>query len=123
MTRGLARQDADIDIDEYIWGFVRSCFQSFEISYYLDERLVCVAVCDLGKQSVSAVYTYYEPDLKQFSLGTYSILKQIEFCQQRALRYLYLGYYVADCENMKYKARFVPNERLINGKWQRFDVT
>ena len=39
--RGLAKRDSDIDIEEYIWGFVRSCFESFEITYWLDEHLVC----------------------------------------------------------------------------------
>lgn len=121
-TRGLARQDADIDIDEYVWGFVRSCFQSFEISYFLNDQLVCAAVCDLGRESVSAVYTYYDPELQHYSLGTYSILKQIQYCQQRGLKYLYLGYFVADCANMKYKSRFIPNERLTNGSWRRYEA-
>lgn len=119
-VRGLAKRDADIDIDEYAWGFVRSCFQSFEIGYYLDHQLACIAVCDLGKESLSAVYTFYDPDLRSDSLGTYSILKQIELCQQRGLKFLYLGYFVAQCENMKYKARFLPNERLIDGQWVKF---
>jgi arginine-tRNA-protein transferase len=120
-TRGLAKRDSDIDVDEYAWGFVRSCFSSFEISYYLDRRLVCAAICDRGKESLSAVYTFYDPDLKREGLGTYSILKQIQLCQERNLRYLYLGYYVARCANMKYKARFTPNERLIDGQWIRFE--
>jgi leucyl-tRNA---protein transferase len=118
--RGLAKQDSDIDFDEYVWGFVRSCFQSFEISYFLEDRLVCVAICDRGNQSLSAVYTYYDPELKSLGLGTYSILKQVQYCQMNRLNFLYLGYYVAQCDNMKYKARFVPNERLINGTWVKY---
>ena len=118
--RGLAKRDHDIDLEEYIWGFVRSCFDSFEISYWLNDRLVCLAVCDRGKQSVSAVYTFFDPHLTRESLGTYSILKQIEFCQQNNLKYLYLGYFVQDSPHMVYKERFLPQERLIDKQWVRF---
>ncbi|MEM7782554.1 MAG: arginyltransferase, partial [Planctomycetota bacterium] len=60
--RGLANRDSDIDLEEYVWGFVRSCFDSFEISY-LDEdfNLRCLAVCDRGSASLSAVYTFFDP--------------------------------------------------------------
>ncbi len=119
--RGLAKRDADIDFEEYAWGFVRSCFTSFEITYYLGSRLVCLAVCDVGETSLSAVYTFYEPKLADDSLGTYSILKQIEFCQSQGLQHLYLGYYVEECRSMKYKARFLPHERLLDGAWVRFE--
>ena len=119
--RGLAKRDADIDVEEYIWGFVRSCFESFEITYWQDDRLVCLAVCDRGNNSMSAVYTFFDPDMKSAGLGTYSILKQIEYCDRNNLRHLYLGYYVAKSPHMQYKSRFVPNERLIDGKWVRFD--
>ncbi len=118
--RGLAKRETNIDVEEYVWGFVRSCFESFEISYWLDDELICLAVCDAGKSSLSAVYTFFDPELKSGSVGTYSILKQIEYCQQRKLQYLYLGYYVAESPHMKYKSRFVPNERLIDGTWQKF---
>lgn len=125
--RGLARSDHDIDQEEYQWGFQKSCFDSFEIAYYLNQdaegsaKLVCLGVCDRGETSLSAMYTFYEPDLAALSLGTYSILRQIELCQQHNLRYLYLGYYVDNSLHMQYKSRFVPHERLIQGTWKRFE--
>ncbi len=120
--RGLAKRDSDIDNLEYVWGFVKSCFQSFEISYWKDGRLACLAVCDQGATSLSAVYTFFDPDLKADSLGTYSILKQIEYCCTKKLKHLYLGYYVANSKHMQYKSKFIPNERLIDGKWVRFET-
>jgi arginine-tRNA-protein transferase len=119
--RGLAKRDSDIDLDEYVWGFVRSCFESFEMSYWFGKDLVCLAVCDRGANSLSAVYTFFEPTLKRVSLGTYSILKQVEYCRQQGLRYLYLGYYVAQSPHMSYKSRFRPHERLIRNQWVRFE--
>jgi len=120
--RGLAKRDSDIDADEYTWGFVRSCLESFEITYWHENMLACLAVCDRGEKSMSAVYTYFDPELESHSLGTYSILKQVEFCKEQDLEYLYLGYYVAGSRHMQYKSRFIPNERLINGKWVQFET-
>jgi arginine-tRNA-protein transferase len=51
--------------------------------------------------------------------GTYSILKQIALCRSWGL--LYLSLYVIGCEPMRYKARYLPHERLIGGVWRRFD--
>ena len=116
--RGLSKDDNDIDRDEYQWGFVKSCFESFEIAYYLHEQLVCLAVCDSGQDSMSAVYTFYDPEVKSLGLGTYSILKQIEWCLQKHWTYLYLGFYVENSTHMKYKARFRPQQRLRNGIWR-----
>ncbi len=118
--RGLAKRDNDIDLEEYTWGFVRSCFDSFEIAYWLGDRLVCLGVCDRGLRSLSAVYTFFDPDLTGESLGTYSILKQVEFCRTADIRFLYLGYYVAQSPHMNYKSRFRPHERLISGQWVKF---
>ncbi len=120
--RGLARRDDEIDLEEYNWGFVRSCFESFEFSFWLEGQLVGVAICDLGSDSLSAVYTFYDPDLSHLSIGTYSLLNQIRYCQMNQLKYLYLGYYVQGSPHMNYKARFLPNERLIDGQWQKFEA-
>ena len=119
--RGLAKRDTDIDLEEYVWGFVRSCLDSFEIAYSYEGKIICIGICDIGRTSMSAVYTFYDPDLTGDSVGTYSILKQIELCRQRKLKHLYLGFYVEESRHMLYKARFRPNERLVDGKWVRFE--
>lgn len=119
--RGLSAKDSDIHREGYAWGFVRSCMDSFEITYWDDDKLICVALCDLGKTGLSAVYTFYDPTYVKQSIGTYSILKQIQFCQTHGLKYLYLGYYIAQSPHMRYKSRFAPQERLINGNWIRYE--
>jgi arginyl-tRNA--protein-N-Asp/Glu arginylyltransferase len=69
---------------------------------------------------VSAVYCYWDPELKSFSPGVYSVLKQLELCRAWGARHLYLGLYIAENAYMKYKADFRPHERLVGGRWQRF---
>jgi len=67
------------------------------------------------------VYCIWDPIYEPLSLGTYSILKQIELSRKMGIRYLYLGLYIADNPHMNYKAAFKPHERLIAGRWQRFE--
>jgi arginine-tRNA-protein transferase len=120
--RGLARceNDGDIDRQGYAAFLAETCCDSYELRYRLQDRLVAVAVYDRGATSVSAVYCYFDPELTRLSLGTYSILKEIELCRHWNMTYLYLGYYIAESLHMNYKARFLPHQRLINGRWKWF---
>jgi arginyl-tRNA--protein-N-Asp/Glu arginylyltransferase len=68
------------------------------------------------------VYTFFEPDIKQASYGTYNVLWQIELCRQLQLPYLYLGYWIKQSRKMAYKASFQPLQGLVQGAWQALAV-
>jgi arginine-tRNA-protein transferase len=119
--RGLFDGQPPMDLDSYRDFLVCTCCDSFELCYYLGGRLIGVAIVDRGANSLSAVYCHYDPTYGHLSLGTYSILKQYELCRALGLRYLYLGLYIASCDRMRYKARFLPHERLVEGRWVRFE--
>lgn len=110
-----------LDLKGYEGFLVDRCVHSFELRYRDGDKLVGVAVTDRGADSLSAVYCLWDPDYARLSLGTYSILKQLELCRTWGLRYLYLGLYVVGNAHMAYKARFLPHERLIGSRWERFD--
>lgn len=122
LLRGLQDGQPPIDEDGYRDFLVASCCDTFELAYYQNERLIGVAICDRAADSISAVYCCYDPAYQRYSIGTYSILKQLELCREWGLSYLYLGLYIADCETMTYKARFLPHERRLRGHWVRFEV-
>ncbi len=83
------------------------------------EKLLGVAVTDILPQGLSATYTFFDPEEGiARGLGSYAILRQIEEARQRDLAYLYMGYWVADCDKMSYKTRFQPIEGLIDGQWE-----
>ena len=119
--RGLLDGHPPMDLDGYRDFLVSTCCDTFEMRYRHAGRLVGVAIVDRGERSLSAVYCYYDPDQAALSIGTYSILKQLQLCRRLGARYLYLGLHVADCRAMTYKARFRPHERLLDGRWCRFD--
>lgn len=83
-----------------------------ELLYFLGDRLVCVALVDVLPRAVSAVYSFYDPELRRRSLGVFSVLNQIAFARERSLDHVYLGYWVAGCESMSYKANYRPHQIL-----------
>ncbi|HET9034044.1 MAG TPA: arginyltransferase [Dokdonella sp.] len=80
-------------------------------------RLLAIAVTDFCDSGLSAVYTFYDPDVCERSLGTFAILKQIEIARQRGLAHVYLGFWIDGHPKMDYKMRFKPIEILRNGVW------
>lgn len=116
--RGLARDDEPIDERSYRSFLVDSCCKSLELTFSYHQRLVAVAVVDVGQDSLSAVYTHFDPQLHRYSLGTYAVLKQIEYATATNRTYVYLGMYVAANPHLNYKSRFQPQQRLVLGKWQ-----
>lgn len=82
-------------------------------------RLLGVAVVDLLTDGMSAVYTFYDPDMPQRGLGSFAILWQIAETARRGLDYLYLGYWIAETPKMSYKTRYRPLEIYRQGRWIR----
>jgi arginine-tRNA-protein transferase len=91
-----------------------------EFEYYLDGKLLGVALADKTSQSFSAIYTFYQVPDNKMSLGTFSVLKQMEYALQNRIKYFYLGYYIAENSSLVYKARFRPNEVYLDREWRPF---
>ena len=102
-------------------------YRNFLLQSHVDTLLVefreenilrMVSVIDVLQDGLSAVYTFYDPDVPHASFGTYNVLWQIELCRKLQLPYLYLGYWIAGSRKMAYKARFQPLQGLQDGTWQ-----
>ena len=76
-------------------------------------KLVAVTHLDWGRNSVSAVYCYYDTDYLEHSPGRFSIYKGMELASAYEKEYYYLGYYIKDNPHMSYKGDYRPHEILL----------
>ncbi|MCX5493806.1 arginyltransferase [Kaistia dalseonensis] len=83
-----------------------------------DGPLIATALTDLLSDGLSMVYSFYEPDYLDRSLGTMMILDHITRARKMGLPYVYLGYWVNGSRKMGYKARFQPQEHLGARGWE-----
>lgn len=88
------------------------------VEYYLDGQLIMVSVMDELPDAISAIYTFFDPSFQKRSLGSYAILWQINHARERRIPYVYLGFWIENCDKMNYKSNFKPHQILDDGAWK-----
>ena len=84
-----------------------------------DGKLVGVGIADVSQQVLSSVYFYFDPAQSSRGLGTFSAMYELEWAKQHGIDYYYLGFWIRDCDTMKYKSRFQPAQILgTDGNWK-----
>ena len=106
------------DPKRYRQFMVESSIETVFIEHRLRGKVAAVSVCDLPDDGMSAVYTFFDPELKERSLGTYAIMKQIDYVRDMRLDWLYLGYWIDECEKMAYKTNFTPIFGYVDKEWR-----
>ena len=116
---------ADMDIFEFAAMIEETPIRSRVIEYTRPsspgERgrpLAAVCLTDVFDDGLSMVYSFYDPDLSDLSLGTHIILDHIDIAREAGLPYVYLGYWVPGSRKMGYKAGFSALEIYKGGRWQ-----
>lgn len=87
-----------------------------------DNTLTAVCLADRMSDGLSAVYSFFEPDLANRSLGTYVVTWLVEDAVSQGLPYVYLGYWIAESRKMSYKSRYAPLEAFGPNGWRLLDV-
>ncbi|WP_426123202.1 arginyltransferase [Pararhizobium sp. PWRC1-1] len=82
--------------------------------------LISAALTDRMGDGLSMVYSYFDPDLADRSLGTFMIIDHIRKVKERGLPHVYLGYWVKGSRKMDYKTKFLPQEHLMAQGWERY---
>ncbi len=116
---------ADMDIFEFAAMIEETPVRSRVIEYSEPSptrarrrSLTAVCLTDVLDDGLSMVYSFYEPDRPQDSLGTYIILDHVQLAREAGLPFVYLGYWVPGSRKMGYKARFSGLEIYKEGRWQ-----
>lgn len=109
----------DPDPEQYRRFLVNDRHETWFYEMYDGADLAAVAVCDRLNDGLSAIYTFFAPEQAGRSLGTYAIMHQMEEAKNLGLDFVYLGYWISECQKMSYKTNFKPIQGLINGTWQQ----
>ncbi len=105
---------------DYHEAFIGNPFASEEWCYRVGDRLVGVGYVDRLPVGLSAIYFFHDPDERRRSLGVLNVLSTLKAAADAGLPHVYLGYYVAGCRSLEYKAKYRPNEVLGDGAWGPF---
>ncbi len=98
-----------INIKNYYMSFVNGYNEyGFEVLFFDEEKLIAVDLIDILPNGISSIYFYYDPDYSHLSLGKYSMLRQISYAKSNDLEWIYMGYYVSECQSLAYKSDYKP---------------
>ncbi|MGV8953345.1 MAG: arginyltransferase [Cypionkella sp.] len=115
---------ADMDVFEFAAMVEETPIKSRVIEYTRpapkggrSNPLTVVSLTDVFDDGLSMVYSFYDPDFNELSLGTFAILDHINIAREAGLPYVYLGYWVPGSRKMGYKAGFSALEIFKGGEW------
>ena len=88
----------------------------------MKNKLIGTILLDVLSNGLSAVYSFYDPNLNKNSLGKLMILKAIMEVKKLKLDYLYLGFWIKESQKMNYKLNFNNIELFKNGSWEKKEL-
>jgi arginyl-tRNA--protein-N-Asp/Glu arginylyltransferase len=122
--RYLARRHGQSDMAEMGWPDYRAMVEDTPVDSALvelrrpDGHLMAACLIDLAEDSLSAVYSFFEPDEAKRSLGKYVVLELVRRARDLGLAHVYLGYWIEGSATMDYKRRFPGLEAFRQGQWR-----
>ena len=112
---------SDMDADDFTAMIEETNVESKIVEYYANRsgtpELVSFSLVDILDDGISMVYSVFDPDMKERSLGTYMIMDHNDLALEMKLKFVYLGYWVKGSSKMDYKKRFSPLQVFTDDKW------
>jgi len=105
---------------DYAAMVLTSCVDTRLVEFREDGGLRAACLIDILPDGLSAVYSFFDPELERRSPGSYMVLWLIDEAKRRGLEHVYLGFWIADSPKMAYKSRFRPLEAFGRNGWGLF---
>ncbi len=80
-------------------------YNTREITVYDDDKLIAVSYFDLGLNSMASIMGLFDPEYERYSLGIYTMIKEVEYGLENGMHYYYPGYIVPGYKKFDYKTR------------------
>ncbi|MDR9488676.1 hypothetical protein [Salibacter sp.] len=101
------------DLDQFLMpGHTNTIFNTWEVEVYDGEKLIAYSLFDLGEESVASLIGIYDNDYSQYSLGTFTMIAEVEFAKKHGFTYYYPGYILDNSTEFDYKLRLGEMEYL-----------
>lgn len=81
---------------------------SYHQCYRLDGKLVAMGVVDVLPNAISGVYFIYHESIQSWAPGKLSALREIAFTAEEEKSMYMMGFYIHNCNKMRYKMDFHP---------------
>jgi len=112
----------DEDTEKYV-SFIDSGYsESKFLIFRLNDVLIGTSVIDQFEGGLSAVYTFFDPDFSNRSLGTYAILYLLKIAKTHRIPFVYLGYWINRSQKMDYKRKFKPLQGYKDRQWKDLKI-
>lgn len=112
----------DEDVTKYT-GFIDSEFSRSKLLVFrLDGRLIGISVLDQFDGGISAVYTFFDPEFSNRSIGTHAILYALKLAKAHEIPFVYLGYWIDGSQKMDYKRNFRPLQGYAERQWKDLNL-
>lgn len=78
-------------------------FPTYEINVWDKDKLIALSYFDLAQTSIAAIIGLFDHDYGQYSLGTFTMLLEMEFAIKSGIQFYYPGYVLEGCNAFDYK--------------------
>lgn len=103
-------------------GFPDTVFNTQEVCVYDGKRLIAVSFFDVAEKSIASLLGLYDEDYSSFSLGVFTMLKEVDFAQKMGFKWYYPGYILDKESSFSYKLNLGDFEHYNHNKrWVSYD--
>lgn len=111
------------DLHQFLYSdTIGSVFQTYEIEVRDPQgKLVALSYFDKGQQSIASLIGIYDPEYSKYSLGTFTMLLEVEYALQLGYKFYYPGYIFDKPSVFDYKLKLGNFEYYDwRGKWKPY---
>lgn len=93
-------------------GHESNVFNTWEVAVFDNGKLIAFSFFDLGHLAIASIKAVYDNEYSKYSLGIYTMLREIQFGWEKGFDYYYPGYFVPGYPRFDYKLRIGKPEEV-----------
>ncbi len=87
-------------------------YNTLNVEVFHGKKLIAYSFFDIGEKSIASIKGVYDPAYANYSLGIYTMIREIEYGIENGFEYYYPGYIVPGFDRFDYKLRIGQKEEL-----------